>query len=485
MITIVGLGPGSIDDLSLKAWRTLENAETLYLRTNRHPCVKHLPEHLTCHSFDDLYDSLDNFDEVYTTIAARVFAVAEEQGNVVYAVPGDPFVGESTVSRLINLALNAGIEVDIINGISFIEPMLAEIGVDALDGIQILDALDVSNVYHPPINPEVPVLLAQVYSQTVASNVKLSLMNQYPDELPVKLIHAAGNDGQAVIEDVFLYEIDRSEHIDVLTSLYLPALGKLTSFESFQNIIAHLRSPEGCPWDRKQTHQSLRPYLIEEAYEVLETIDNDDPDELYKELGDLLLQIVLHTQIAIDNGEFFMSDVLRYVNEKMIRRHPHVWGEVDVKGDPQKVTANWEDIKKAEKAEAGDTPEYMLDSIPSGAPALFVAHKYQHKSAKVGFDWDKIEDVENKAREEFEEILSATSDEDKAKEIGDLMFVLVNWLRWLNVDDAEALMRETNAKYRRRFTYVEKQATQNGKSMHDYTLQELDAWWDEAKSKGL
>ena len=370
MITIVGLGPGSIDDLSLKAWRTLENAETLYLRTNRHPCVKHFPKHLTCHSFDDLYDSLDNFDEVYTTIAARIVAIAKEQGDVIYAVPGDPFVGESTVSRVLNLALNAGIEVDIINGISFIEPMLAEIGVDALDGIQILDALDVSNVYHPPINPEVPVLLAQVYSQTVASNVKLSLMNQYPDEFPVKLIHAAGNDGQAIIEDVLLFEIDRSEHIDVLTSLYLPALGKLTSFESFQNIIAHLRSPEGCPWDRKQTHQSLRPYLIEEAYEVLETIDNDDPDELYKELGDLLLQIVLHTQIAIDNGEFFMSDVLRYVNEKMIRRHPHVWGEVDVNGDPQKVTANWEDIKKAEKAEAGVTPEYMLDSIPSGAPCF-------------------------------------------------------------------------------------------------------------------
>jgi len=485
MITIVGLGPGSIEDLSLKAWRKLENASTVYLRTKHHPCVSELPDHLTCHSFDDLYDSLDKFEEVYTTIAARVVDIAQKEGDIIYAVPGDPLVGESTVTRLLTLALNKGIDVDIINGISFIEPMLAEIGVDALDGIQIMDALDVATVYHPPLNPEVPALLAQVYSQSVASNVKLSLMNQYPDEFPVKLIHAAGNGEDAIIEDLFLYEIDRSNHIGVLTSLYLPALGKLTSFESFQNIIAHLRSPEGCPWDRKQTHQSLRPYLIEEAYEVLETIDDDNPDELYKELGDLLLQIVLHAQIAIDDGEFYMSDILRYVNEKMIRRHPHVWGEVDVNGDPNKVTANWEDIKKAENAEAGEIRESILDGIPKGAPALFVAHKYQRKVAKVGFDWDDVGGVEAKAKEEFEEILSATSDEHKAQEIGDLIFVLVNWLRWLNIDDPESVLRDVNAKFYRRFRHVEEQATQNGKTLSDYTLQELDAWWDEAKSKGL
>jgi tetrapyrrole methylase family protein/MazG family protein len=485
MITIVGLGPGSIDDLSLKAWRTIEGATTLYLRTKRHPCVAELPDHLTCHSFDDLYDTLDNFEEVYATIAANVVDIAQKQGDVVYAVPGDPFVGESTVTHVLSLASDAGIPVDIINGISFIEPMLAAIGVDALDGVQIFDAIDISNVYHPPINPTLPALLAQVYSQTVASNVKLCLMNQYPDELPVKLIHAAGNGQSAIIEDIQLYEIDRSDKIDVLTSLYIPPLGKLTSFDAFQNIIAQLRSPEGCPWDRKQTHQSLRPFLVEEAYEVLETIDNDDPDELYQELGDLLLQIVLHTQIAIDDGEFYMSDILRNVNEKMIRRHPHVWGDVDVNGDPSQVTTNWEDIKKAEKAEAGDTRESILDGIPKASPSLFVAHKYQHKAAKVGFDWDNIRGVEEKAKEEFNEILTAESDEHRAEEITDLMFVLVNWLRWLGIDDPESHMRQINAKFYRRFTYVEQQATQNNKAMTDYSLEELDAWWHEAKSKGL
>ena len=229
----------------------------------------------------------------------------------------------------------------------------------------------------------------------------------------------------------------------------------------------------------------MRPFLIEEAYEVLETIDDNDPDSMVGELGDLLLQIVLHTQIAIDHGEFYMSDILREVNEKMIRRHPHVWGDVDVNGDPNQVTANWEDIKKAEKGKVEDKRESILDGVPKGAPALFVSHKYQHKAAKVGFDWDTVGGVEAKAEEEYNEILTAESDEERIKEIGDLMFVLVNWLRWLNVDDPESLMRASNAKFYGRFTYVEEQASQNNKSLSECSLDEMESWWVDAKNKGL
>lgn len=480
MITIVGLGSGSIDNLSLKAWRTIENTQTLYLRTKQHPCISELPDHLTCISFDELYESLDNRAE----IVEHIVQVAKKQDDVVYAVPGDPWIDEPTVKPLLKMANDEGIEVNIIKGISFIDSMLAEIGVNVLDGIQIFDALTVASDYHPSINPEIPALLAQVHSQELASNLKLTLMNQYPDEFPVQLIYV-DDSGDMVFEHLSLQEIDRSPYIDMLTALYLPALGKLTSFESFQNIIAQLRSPEGCPWDIKQTHQSLRPFLIEEAYEVLETIDDNDPDSLVGELGDLLLQIVLHTQIAIDDGEFYMSDIMREVNEKMIRRHPHVWGDVDVNGDPNKVVANWDDIKKTEKGNKSNTRKSILDGVPKGAPALFVSHKYQHKAAKVGFDWDDVTGVQAKAEEEYNEILTAESDEERAKEIGDLMFVLVDWLRWLNVDDPESFMRGMNAKFYGRFTYVEKQATQNGKSLADYSLDEMDKWWNEAKSKGL
>ena len=463
-ITIVGLGYGASDDLSLKAWHTIENTRTLYLRTKYHPVVHELPDHLTCVSFDDLNNAPER-------IAKEIIKVAQSSSDMVYAVPGDPMIGESTVKHLLKLASAENIEVKIIHGISFIEPMIAQLGVDVLDGIQIFDALAIAPVYHPPMNPEISALIAHVDNPEIALNVKQTLLNQYPTDFAVKLVHI--NDGDVQVEDALLNEIDCS-----------PQLGALTAL-AFQNIIAQLRSPEGCPWDIKQTHESLRPFLIEEAYEVLETIDDNDPDSMVGELGDLLLQIVLHTQIAIDHGEFYMSDILREVNEKMIRRHPHVWGDVDVNGDPNQVTANWEDIKKAEKGKVEDKRESILDGVPKGAPALFVSHKYQHKAAKVGFDWDTVGGVEAKAEEEYNEILTAESDEERIKEIGDLMFVLVNWLRWLNVDDPESLMRASNAKFYGRFTYVEEQASQNNKSLSECSLDEMESWWVDAKNKGL
>jgi tetrapyrrole methylase family protein/MazG family protein len=268
-----------------------------------------------------------------------------------------------------------------------------------------------------------------------------------------------------------------------MTSLYLPALGEMSSFEQFQEIIAHLRAPEGCPWDRKQTHQSLRQYLLEETYEVFEAIDNDDPDELSKELGDLLLQVVLHTQIAIDDGEFNMTDVIRQINEKMVRRHPHVFGTTDV-ADADEVVANWDAIKKQEKQENGNF-ESVLDSVPKGLPALLQALQYQERAARGGFDWDAIEDVRAKLNEEIDEILAVKDDPDALlEEIGDLLFALVNWIRWLKIEPEMAL-RGANAKFHARFKHVEQRVAESGKPMTDFALEELDAFWDEAKSRGL
>jgi tetrapyrrole methylase family protein/MazG family protein len=479
-ITILGLGPGAVDDLTLKAWRILENATTVYLRTERHPCVPQLPQQATYHSFDHLYESTIRFEDVYAAISEQIVQAAQS-GDVIYAVPGDPLVGESTTTRIMRAADEAGIPVEIVQGVSFIEPMLAQIGYDALDGLQIFDALELASMHHPPINPEFPALLAQVYSRSVASDVKLTLMNQYPDDFSVTLIHGAGT-GEQVIEQVPLYEMDRSSGINHLTSMYLPARGQYTSFEAFQEIIAHLRAPEGCPWDRKQTHESLRPYLIEEAYEVLETIDQEDWDALAGELGDLLLQIVLHTQIATEDGEFYMTDVLEHVNRKMIRRHPHVWGDVTVDGNSDQVVANWNEIKQQEKAANGEQSGYLLDGVPKASPSLMVSWKYQDKAAKVGFDWHDVSGVEAKAREEMAEILEETDQEKKTREITDLIFVLVNWLRWLGVEDPESMMREQNQKFYRRFCYVEEHA---GQPLTNLTLEQMDELWNQAKQNGL
>ena len=484
MITVIGLGPGSIDQLSKRAWDVIQRTGTLYLRTAHHPCVPELPSSIKRISFDEVYQSHAQFEDVYAEITERILQVEKRDGQVVYAVPGDPLVGEATTSRILERARDAAVDVAIIHGISFIEPSLALVGADALDGLQIFDALSVAEQYHPPINPALPALIAQVYSRAVAADLKLTLMNQYPDEFPVKLIHGAGS-GSASVETLKLYEIDRSAQIDVMTTLYLPPIDALSSFEALQNIIAHLRSPEGCPWDREQTHQSLRPFLLEEAYEVLEVLDVDDPQALVEELGDLLLQILLHTQIASDSGEFTMADLLQRLNEKMIRRHPHVWGDVEATGDLRQLSRIWQEVKAAEKAGTADAESSLLDGIPKAAPALFVAYLYSQRAAKVGFDWDDISGVEAKFKEELAEVIGAETDAERASEIGDLIFVLVNWLRWLNIDDPESLLREINAKFYRRFLHVEAQAAKQGRAMTDYGLDELEVFWQEGKRLGL
>ncbi len=480
-ITIVGLGPGDLDDLSRKAFRRLKQAEHVYLRTAQHGCVSCLPQNdVSYSSFDELYEHNDAFEQVYATIVQRLLDAAHE-GDVVYAVPGDPLVGESTSTRILAAAQEAGVAVEIVNGISFVEPSLALLGIDALDGLQILDGLQVAAMHHPPINPDYPALLGQVYNTAVASNVKLTLMNQYPDDFTVTLIHAAGTP-DALVEALPLYEIDRSTQIGHMTALYVPALGQMSSFEQFQEIIAHLRAPEGCPWDRKQTHDSLRQYLIEEAYEVLDAIEQGDMQALTEELGDVLLQVVLHSQIAIDEGEFKLPEVLQYVSAKMIRRHPHVWGDVDVHGNPDQVVSNWEALKRQEKADNGAADESLLDSIPGGLPALLQAHQYQARAAKVNFDWPVIDDVIAKFREEMDELLAAETPEHQAEEMGDMFFVLVNWARWLGIEPETAL-RDTNRKFYRRFRYMEQQVAASGRPMTEYSLAELDALWDAAKAE--
>lgn len=363
-----------------------------------------------------------------------------------------------------------------------IEQALTLLDVDITDGLQILDASHLAAMYHPPINPDYPALITNIHSQPVASEVKRVLFNQYAGDFSVTLVYQAVEDTPQV-ETVPLLEIDKSTQLNPATLLFVPTIAEMSSFEQFQEVIAHLRSPEGCPWDRKQTHKSLRQYLLEEAYEVLEAIDQEDTQALAEELGDLMLQIVLHTQIAIDNGEFRMTDVMRKINQKMVRRHPHVWSTSTV-DDAEEVVLNWQAIKQQEKAENGKGDQSLLDSIPRSLPALMLALEYQARAAKVGFDWDVIDDVRAKINEELDEALAAETPEERADEIGDVLFVMVNWARWLKIDPESAL-RDTSAKFYRRFSFIEQRVRESGKPMTDYTLAELDAFWDEAKSNGL
>jgi len=479
MITIVGLGPGNPAHLTLEAQQVLERASELYLRTNRHPTVPSLPAHLTLHSFDFLYERAADFAEVYEGIVERVLALGQRPEGVVYAVPGHPLVGEATVQRILEKARIRGIEVRIVAGLSFVEPVLTALGLDALDGLQIVDALDLAVRHHPPLNPDLPALVGQLYGRDVASAVKLTLMNGYPAEHPVTLVRGAGTDEEWT-RTLPLYELDRVDDVDHLTTLYLPPLPVVSGMESFQDTIARLRAPGGCPWDRKQTHRSLRPNLLEETYEVLTAIDRDDMPALCEELGDLLLQIALHAQIAVEEGEFSLADVVAGIDAKIKRRHPHVFGDVRVNGVAE-VMHNWEEIKREERAERGENEEHsMLDGVPTTLPALARAQSLQRRAARMGFDWEDVEGVWDKVAEEIAELRAATDAQARESELGDVLFAVTNLARWLGVD-AESALRAACDRFTRRFAAMEKQCQERGLDLGRLSLAEWDVLWEEAR----
>lgn len=478
-ITILGLGPGNPQHLTRAAWEWLNQITEVYLRTIHHPLVPALPPHLRIRSFDEFYTQNETFEGVYQQIVERVLELGQSSSGVTYAVPGHPFVAEVTCPEIVRRAGAMGVPVQVIEGLSFLEPTFTALGVDPFPQMTLVDALELGMAYHPTFPPSVPVLITQIYSREVAANVKLTLNEVYPDNYPVRLVHAAGTEHQ-VVEDLPLYEIDRSSQIGLLTTLYLPPMAKETSFEEFQALIAHLRSPEGCPWDREQTHQTLRTNLLEETYEVLTALDADNPATLREELGDLMLQIVLHAQIASEFGEFKMTDVLAGIHRKIVRRHPHVFGNIKL-DSADRVVRNWEALKAAERRANGEHEiKGLLEGVPKALPALSQAQAYQARAARVGFDWSEIAPVVEKVREELEELLHAGNGEEREAELGDLLFAVVNLARWYKVD-AESALRRTNERFYRRFTYIEEKARQSGRDLHQMSLEEMDVFWEEAK----
>lgn len=482
-ITLIGLGPGDIDLITKQTWEHINQLDIIYLRTAQHPAVGGFPKALKIITFDEYYQKYNDFEMVYEKIVDRIIELAIEGQSVTYAVPGHPFVAETTSPRILKKARQIGIPVRVFEAVSFLEPTFTALEIDPFTNITLMDAFDIGNANFPQFPPSRPVLIAQIYSRMIASEVKQTLMELFADEHPVKLVHAAGTK-QQLVERMPLYEIDRSKNIGILTSLFVDPLEKDTSFEEFQEIIAHLRAPDGCPWDREQDHKTLRPHLLSETYELLSAIDEEDPEHLKEELGDLLLQIVLHAQIASEYGDFTMSDVIKGISDKLIRRHPHVFSQLDVK-DVDHVLTNWEKIKESERSTNGKKKENgLLSGVPKEYPALAQSQEIQNRAARVGFDWGQVEPVVEKIHEEINEITISNDRESQLKELGDLLFAIVNLIRWYG-GDAESILRETNQKFRNRFNFIETQVKKLNKTMNDFSLDELDQFWNEAKASGL
>mgnify|MGYP001258214679 CR=1 FL=1 len=479
-ITVVGLGAGDIGQLPLGVYKQLTGGQTIFLRTKEHPAVMELErEGMVYTAFDDVYEQHGRFEEVYEEIAAILFREAEQQ-DILYAVPGHPLVAERTVQLLLEQGPAKQTEVKIGGGQSFIDALFTAVKVDPIEGFQLLDGTDLKR---KDIRTGRHLIIGQVYDAFIASDVKLTLMEKYPDEHTVAVVRAAGSRDEKVTW-LPLYELDRQFELDNLTSVYVPPLqGRdLKDFSELRQIIADLRGPEGCPWDKEQTHLSLKKYLIEECYEVLEAIDEEDEDHLVEELGDVLLQVMLHAQIGEDEGMFAIEDVMEALASKMIRRHPHVFGDAEVT-DAEEVTKNWERIKAAEKPGTGR--ESLLNGVAKGMPALIRAYEIQKKAAKVGFDWEHAAEALEKVREELREFaaeIESGQRENEIAEFGDLLFAMINVARFLRIHPEEAL-EQTNQKFIRRFHFIEQQVKKSGRDFSDFSLEELNAFWNLAKKE--
>jgi tetrapyrrole methylase family protein/MazG family protein len=467
VITVTGLGPGDFDRIPQTVQSILLDASrTVIVRTINHPAASQLAAMRDVVACDDLYESADTFEEVYTGIADRVLAAGREL-SVVYAVPGSPLVGEFAVRHL----MASGTPIELIPAESFVDAILAEAGYDPLDrGLQILNGHDLPE----PLALDKPTIVAHLDRPEILADVCAHLARVLPEETTVTVFAGIGS-SDAVKFAGSLEDID-PDLAGFRTSIFIDSQpgGLIGAVRT----MAVLR--EECPWDREQTHQTLVKYLIEESYELIDAVsrlDGSEPDwvgyaEVEDELGDVLLSVLFHAAIANENGAFDIDDVAEVMRQKLVRRHPHVFGDVEV-GSASDVKRNWDQIKDVERGEARDS---HMDGVPTGMPALHRAAKVQNRAAKVGFDWSTAAEVIPKIREELDELEAVLDDPGLAgSELGDVLFSVVNLARHLGVD-GEVVLRGAVDRFDARFRSMESLGP-----LEDVSLEELNERWEQAK----
>ena len=473
-ITIVGLGPGDYQRIPSEVRHLLLDPDArVIVRTLEHPAARHLTGLREVESGDDLYESAETFDIVYHRLAARVVE-AGLQGHVIFAVPGSPWVGERTPGLVRDQAAEKGVPLEVMSGESFLDVALSEAGVDPIhDGLVVLDGHDLPD----PLLLHLPTIITQVDTPLVLTDVRDTLARHLPNSTSVTLLTDLGTD-QARVETIPLESLD-PERAGLRTSLFIPAVPA-----GLPGLIVTMRELRAaCPWDREQTHHSLVRNLVEEAFELVEALSRlpvEAPagapdfvayDEVEDELGDVLLQVVFHSTMAREAGAFDVEDVAERLREKLVRRHPHVFGKVEV-ANAQEVLQNWERIKQAEKQRVS-----LMDDVPPGLPGMERAAKLQRRAATVGFDWVGPARVMDKVREEMSELDEALGDRVAAEhELGDLLFSAVNLARHLHVDSEVALRRAVE-RFEERFRRME----QSG-DLETMSPAELDGLWEAAKA---
>jgi len=463
-VTIVGLGPGNPDLLTVKARRILDAATEVHTSEVRHTALATLPPSTAVIPLEMPPEA---------TVQA-VLELGRRPEGVVFAVPGHPLVGNATAAALLDACRQEGLPCRVVAGVSLLDAACEALGIDAVAvGVQLVDPREARP------DPGRPALVTPLPAASLLPVLRDKLLDLYPPDHAVVVVSTAVSPLRP--HELPLGDLGEAALPDGPGCLYLPALPPERNFRTFgglEGIVHRLRGPGGCPWDRAQTHESLRRFLLEEAYETLAALDEGDPAKLREELGDLLLQILLHTEIAIESGEFRLADVVEGIGRKLVRRHPHVFGDVKVE-TPEQVVDNWEAIKRDERDErGGDRP--LLAGVPAAMPALAYSQALQSKAGGVGFQWPDVESILEKLVEELEELSKAEDATARTEEMGDVLFVLTSVARRLDIDAEEAL-RLAARKFRERFTRLEELARQRGSELPQLTLPELEALWQEAK----
>ena len=453
----MGLGPGGLEGASEQVQRLLHSDARLFARTVRHPAVEELTATRVVETGDDLYASSVNFEEVYEALATRVVEAATNE-DIVFAVPGSPFVGEFTVPVIKRLAGEAGLEVEVIDGLSFIDAMCDVLAIDPLEsGLQILDARDLPD----PLILALPTIIAQTDLPVVLADVADRLSAILPPDAVVTVMVDAGS--SSVMQWSGHPDDLDSSLAGLRTSLFVYT--KPGGIVGAIDVMRQLR--QECLWDQSQTHHSLIPHLIEESFELADALSalptDERPGELSgaygdveEELGDVLLQVLFHATIGEENGTMHIDEVAETLRRKLVRRHPHVFGEVEA-ATPDDALAAWEQAKAAEKGPR----DSIMDGVPTGLPAGERAMKLSRRAAKFGFDWAGPSAVLDKVREEVGELESATTTDESLDEFGDLLLALVNLARHLDISPEVALRRASD-KFERRFRHVEAQGPLDG-----------------------
>jgi tetrapyrrole methylase family protein/MazG family protein len=499
-LTIVGLGPGRWEALTFEAATLLQQADSLYLCSpvdlSLDSILSHCPG-LTVRPLAAYHHSSPAPTETYDRILTEIQTALECEPSVIYGVPGSPFIGEPTVPLLLALCRELGIESRIIDGLSPLQTALAAVGCVDTRWLQVLDAeyialLGSENAvgetaepsttlpWRAPL-PVAPLLISNLHDRSMTVPITRWLQRFYP---PRHAIHILRINGSAACpaQTLPLDQLTGLTDIDRHTVLYIPPLTDIENARTFTGIMQltrRLRGPGGCPWDREQTQESLKPYLLEETYEVLDALDAGDPALIAEEFGDLLYQITINAQVAAEHGAYTIEDVIENVITKLVGRHPHVFGDVELTS-AQDVRHAWESFKQRQKPKRSS----VLEGIPRGLPALPQSNLMQKRAASIGFVWPGIDEVIAKVKEELEEvrreITACAPAQRQREELGDLLFALVGIARQQRIDPEEAL-RLANHKFAERFQFVERHAAAAAKTIRDLSAEELDTIWTEAK----